>query len=282
MLEVASGKLPKLGLKFELGEQEMKNIDALIRQPNANMQLVINNVFSDTPRVISAVYEAIEDMFLRGLSTGVALRERNDGTGVRISYGYRSENKFGVTKLWTEEDATPISDIERLIDKARLEDGNTPRHLFADDFWLRSFYKNKEVREQYAFDQNFVGTNVPSLNFDKAASVLLSRFDVQLHRVSKSVKTEVGGVVKTHKPWQEGMGVFSCDDKLGDLVWTDVAEASRPVNGVVYQNADDYILCSKYSVNDPLREYTAAQAMVAPIISNVDSIYQLNTKEVQV
>lgn len=281
-IETASGKLPKLGLKFELGEQEMKNIDNLLRQQNVNLSLVTQNLFQDTPRVITAILERVEDMFLSGLSTGVALAPRNEGTGVRITYGYKTENKFGVPTKWDNADTcTPISDIERLINKATLEDGNTPIHLFADDTWLNNFYKSKQVREQYAFDMDFVGNNIPSLDFQKAASVVLRRWGLQLHRVGRTIKTEVNGVKKNHTPWQKGMAVFACDDNLGSLVWTDVAEATRPVGGVTYQTADEFILVSKYSKNDPLREYTASQAMVAPIIDNVDRIYQLDINTIQ-
>jgi hypothetical protein len=77
------------------------------------------------------------------------------------------------------------------------------------------------------------------------------------------------------------MVVFTCDDMLGSLVWTNTAEATRPVGAVQYQTVEDYILLSKYSKNDPLREFTSSQAMVIPIIDNVDRIYTLNSKEVQ-
>lgn len=282
-IETASGKLPKLGLKMELGEQEMKDIDALMRQPNANISLITQKVFDDVPRVMTAIYERIEDMFLSGLSTGVALAARNEGTGIRIDYGYRSANKFGVAKIWdgNADTDTPIDDIERVIDKASLEDGNTILHLFADDTWLRNFYKSKQVREQYAFDQDFVGSSIPTLDFDKAAAVILKRWGVRLHRVARNIKTEVNGLRKVHNPWAKGVAAFACDNQLGTLAWTDVAEVTRPVNGVQYQSAEDFMLVSKYSKNDPLREYTASQAMVAPIIDNVDRIYLLDTNTVQ-
>lgn len=282
-LESASGKLPKLGLKWKLDEQEMKNIDNLMRQPNANVNLIVQKVFNDIPRAITAIYERIEDMFLSGLSTGVALAPRNEGTGIRISYGYKTDHQFGVSVKWegAADTAKPIDDITRLINKATLEDGNIPTHIFADDTWLNNFYKSKQVREQYAFDMDFVGTNIPTLDFSKASSVLERRFGIKLHRVARSIKTEVDGVRKVHKPWATGVAAFACDDKVGSLVWTDVAEVTRPVNGVTYQTADEYILVSKYAANDPLVEYTASQAMVAPVIDNVDRIYLLDTNTIQ-
>ena len=88
-------------------------------------------------------------------------------------------------------------------------------------------------------------------------------------------------VYASHKPWKDGTAVFTCDEKLGSLVWTTLAENTRPVAGVVYQTADEFILLSKYAKNDPLQEFTSSQAMVVPVIDNVDRIYCLDSKTVQ-
>ena len=59
-----------------------------------------------------------------------------------------------------------------------------------------------------------------------------------------------------------------------------MAEEGTPVGGgVEYAKVDDYILISKYSKNDPLQEFTSSQALVLPVIENVDEIYVLDTQE---
>jgi hypothetical protein len=55
---------------------------------------------------------------------------------------------------------------------------------------------------------------------------------------------------------------------------------TRRVPGVTYQVANEFILVSEYSTNDPLREFTASQAMVVPVLNNVNQIYLLNSTEV--
>ena len=95
------------------------------------------------------------------------------------------------------------------------------------------------------------------------------------------MKTELNGVKQNHNPWKKGTITFVCDEELGSLVWTNVAEVNRRVDGVVYQVADEYILAKKYSKTDPLREFTASEAMVAPVLNNVDRIYTLDTQTVQ-
>lgn len=281
-VETASGDIPKLGMKLYLTEKQMKDIDAMIAQ-GLSINQIVNKIFSDLPRCIEGVYERIEDIFLSMLSTGVGLSTRNNGTGIRINVGYFDANKFGVVTEWANSEiATPIDDIQKAFDKA-LEDQNTITDVWMDDFALRNFYKSKQVREQYAFDNKVTvaGGTVPSLDFDKAGQVFQTKWGVTLHRVARKIKTELNGVKQSHSPWQEGMVVFTCNEVLGDLVWTNTAEMTRPVGGVEYQTSDEFILLSKYSKNDPLREFTSSQAMVIPIINNVDAIYTLDSKTVQ-
>ena len=280
-LEVVSGEIPKMGMKLYLTETQIKKIDSMIAQ-NVDINLIVDNIFQDTPRCIEGIYERIEDIFLSQLSTGVGLNSRNNGTGVRIDVGFRTENKFGVAKEWAgnADTATPMSDLQKVFDKA-MQDNNTITDMWVDDTWLQAFYANKQVREQYAFNMNFVGSNIPTLDFEQASMVVRRKFGVTLHRVARKVKTEINGVKNNHSPWATGVCAFTCDEKLGSLIWTTVAEATRPVAGTEYQVADNFILMSKYSTNDPFREITSSQAMVVPILNNVDRIYLLDSTQVQ-
>lgn len=282
-IETASGDIPKLGMKLYLTEKQMKDIDTMIAQ-GLPVNQILNKIFNDLPRCIEGVWERIEDMFLSELSTGVGLSTRNNGTGVRIDVGYLTANKFGVAVKWdSPETSTPLADMQKVFDKA-LEDQNTITDIWMDDIALRGLYRSKEVREQYAFNNQVVvpnGGNVPVLDFEKANQIMQTKWGVTLHRVARKIKTEINGNKNSHSPWQEGMVVFTCDESLGSLVWTNTAESTRPVGGVEYETADSFILLSKYSKNDPLREFTSSQAMVVPIINNVDRIYTLDSKTVQ-
>lgn len=278
-VETASGDIPKMGMKLYLTEKQMKDLDSMIAQ-NMPINTIIGVLFADLPRTITGIYERIEDLFLSELSTGVGLSVRNNGTGVRIDVGYKTANQFFAhTALWATdpENSVPVDDIQLIMDKA-LEDGNTITDVYADDFALRALYKSKQIKEQYAFIVGFVGQTVPNLNFAQVASVFTANWGITLHRVSRKVRTELNGTQQTHSPWAEGRLVFLCDPTVGSLVWTNCAEATRPVAGVIYETVDDYILASRYSKNDPLREITSSQAMVVPIVNNVDRIYTLDPK----
>lgn len=278
-IETASGDIPKIGMKVYLTEKQMKDIDAMIAL-NMPLQRVLTKILADAPRCIEAVYERIEDIFLSELSSGVGVSEKNNGTGIRIDMNYKAANQFHAATTWTGNPTTalPLDDIQAVFDKA-MEDNNVITDVYADDKWLKAFYSNSQVRAQYAFISGVsvaAGGAVPVLGFDQAAQVLKSKWDINLHRVARKIKTELNGTKNNHNPWAEGVAAFTCDAKLGKLVWTNVAEATRPVKDVDYQNADEFILVSKYSTNDPLREFTSSQAMAIPVLDNVDRIYTLN------
>lgn len=280
-LSTAEGDIPKMGMKLYLTEKQMKDIDAMIAQ-NQPVGRIVERIFSDIPRCIEGCYERIEDIFLSELSTGVGLSANNNGTGIRIDMGYYDANKFDAAAKWRLDAATPLDDIQSVVDKA-VSDGNTITDVWMDDVALQCLYKNAQVRGQFAFI-NGVGTTakgVPVLNLTQVGQIFLSQYGITLHRVARKVKTEINGSKNSHTPWQSGMVVFTCDAVLGSLVWTDVAEVTRPVKQVDYQTADEFILVSKYSTNDPLREFTSSQAMVVPVLNNVDRIYTLNSNPTQ-
>lgn len=279
-VSTAEGQIPKLGMKLYMSEKQLKDLDNMLAQ-NLPAPQVLQKMFADLPRCIEAVYERIEDMFLSELSTGVALATRSGGTGVRLDVGFLEKNKFGHgTVAWTDaENSTPLDDIQLVYDKA-LEDQNTITTAYLDDYTIKLLGKSKQVREQFAFNQGITTNgNVPVLSFEQVASVFLSKWQTQLVRVARTIKTELNGKKGTHNPWVKGHITFTCYDNLGELYWTNTAEATRPVAGVSYQTADQFILASRYSTNDPLREFTSSQAMVVPILNNVDAIYSLDSTQ---
>jgi hypothetical protein len=55
-----------------------------------------------------------------------------------------------------------------------------------------------------------------------------------------------------------------------------LAEETNPVADVTYEKSGSFILVSKYSDNDPLEEFTTAQALVLPVIDGGNSVYVLH------
>lgn len=281
-LRKAAGDIPKIGMELFLSEKQISDIDAMIASGRDRKQIV-EKILADTPRVITGIYERLEAMFLQGLSTGMILVDTdNEGIGVRLDFGFQTENKFGVKVLWsTPATAKPMDDFQRVYDKA-LADGNTISKVYMDSKTLNTLLSTDQMKQLYAFAAGFTGGNVPVPTLEQANKALNDKFSFTIERVDRAMKVQKDGVTKTIKPFKEGMVVFTDGDVLGSLVWTNTAEANHPVAGVNYATSEEYLLTSRYRVNRPtFREYTASQARVLPVIQDVDKIYHLDSTTVQ-
>lgn len=296
------GELPKFGVMRSLDEQEMldiKNMIALNRPENE----IVRRIFRDVTFCINAVDEGVEDVFLSELSTGVGMRKRNIGEAARFDMHYDDypENHRGVSAIWNTANiaagtAKPLDDIEALLNVAEAA-GNSVIRVLADDIALRAMYNSEQVRAMFGFQQNFVGgaANIPTLSYTQLADLFDKEWNIELTRVRRTTLTEVNAIRANHKAWADGRMVFVCDQTVGDLVYTTTAEESRYYsgqldvdvervfgdNGVAYQKANEYTLVSQFSEQEPLMEYTKSQAMVVPVLNNVNRIYSLDTLTVQ-
>ncbi|NQY43951.1 MAG: major capsid protein, partial [Legionellales bacterium] len=275
------GDIPKLGMKLALDERTMTDLDLMERSSASNAaKEIIKKLFGDTKKVIYGVYEQSEFLFLQALSTGLMIvkEENNVGTGIRVDFGHPAKNKFGASVKWSDTSAKPIDDIERIIDKAS-ESGDVIQHVLMDKTSFNSFKNNAQVKELYAAHIGITGSNIPTPSLKKVNEALLEDKEVQIQIINRSVNFEKNGVRTTVKAWEPNKVVFLTSLEVGTLSYGTLAEENHKAKHVEYQKADDYILVSKYHKNDPLREFTTSQALVVPVIDNVDSIYILDAEE---
>lgn len=278
----ANGDIPKQGMKMQLNENQLTELDTM-RAVGVEEDALVERIFEDTGKVIEGVYERNEKMFLQGLSTGVVLVEdiENTGTGVRLDYGYLAANKFGVDVLWSNPAAKPFDDIMRLVRTAKAK-GVVFRNVMTDSATIERIAATAQAKEYYAFMQNFTGTNVPALDLDQLQRVFNNRFGFGFQLVDRSVIYEKNGNQTSLTPWQAGNMVFLTTNQVGDLIYARLAEEAHPVANVTYAKPNAYTLVSKYRVNDPsLAEFTSSQARVFPVINGVAQIYLLESNVIE-
>jgi hypothetical protein len=282
----ADGDIPKLGMKLALNERTMTDLNILVNSPQTQESTILQKLFQDTAKAITGIYEILELMFLQALSSGVTLiaDTANVGLGIRVDFGYKAANKFGVSVVWSAgATGTPISDFNRVKDKADAN-GDTIQFVMMDDFAFNNMLKSTEFKQLYAGSLGIaVNTSsvLPTPTRDQATSFILGQYGWTLKFVNRTVKTERNGVKTNVKPWQEGSVVFLTTEEVGTLTWGTLAEMVHQNKAVTYEVADQFILVSKYHKVDPLKEYTSSQALALPVINNVDEIYLLDTKTVQ-
>lgn len=273
------GDIPKMGMKLYLNEKTMSDIGILQRTTGQENEIV-RKLFADTKKVTVGIYEMLEFMFLQALSSGVTsiTNEGKTGQEIRIDFGHPASNKFGAVKKWSDPDAKPIDDIERITAFARTK-GDTIPYIYMDRTTFNSFKKNTQVREMFAFSLGFTGTNVPIPSLQQVNDFLTSNYGITIIIIERSVVFEKNGVRTVKTPWAENAVVFLTTQQVGTLTYGRLAEEDHPVKQVDYQKVANYILLSKYHKNDPIREFTSSQALVLPVIDNMDSIYIMDAEE---
>lgn len=275
----ASGDIPKLGMKLQLSEKQMSDIDVL-KARNVETSVLVDKIFQDQVKATMGIHEKLEFIFLQGLSTGVGLveDENNVGTGIRVDYGYLNENKFGASVKWSDANAKPIDDIKRVVKEAKAK-GDMIKVLMMSDTTFDKLAENAQTRENYAFSQNFVGSNIPTPDFEQVNALMQRKFGLTIVIVDRSVTTERDGVRTVHTPWATDNVIFLTSPKVGKLAYGILAEETRKSPKVMYEKSGSFILLKKWSTEEPFAEFTSSQCLALPVINNVSSIYLLNCEE---
>lgn len=275
----ASGDIPKLGMKLQLSEKQMSDIDVL-KARNVETSILVDKIFQDQVKATMGIHEKLEFIFLQGLSSGIGLveDENNVGTGIRVDYGYLASNKFGASLPWSNANAKPIDDIKRVIKEARAK-GDNIKVLMMSNTTFDKLAENAQTRENFAFSQNFVGTNIPTPDLEQVNGLMQRKFGLTIVVVDRTVTTERDGVRTVHTPWATDNVIFLTSPKVGKLAYGILAEETRKSPKVMYEKSGSFILLKKWSTEEPFAEFTSSQCLALPVINNVSSIYLLNCEE---
>jgi hypothetical protein len=273
---VAEGEIPKVSNKYQLTEKQFEDIQTM-EQKGVAIKDIIRELFQDAVNAVLNIYRRNEMSFLGGLCNGVIAvdKEVSDGTEIRANFGYKQENEFKVIAANKVE----VEDIQAIVDKS-IADGNRITTLFLDNASLTKLKNSTSLRQSFANNAGVVlsnGGDYPVLNAQKVKEYFLSEWGITLITgVDKTFQLEDNGNTKSHKPWTDGIMIFSTSSVVGSLIHSYTVEHTHRLKQADYAEAD-YILVSKYGDLDPLVEFTKAEAKCLPVISNADGIYRLDS-----
>ena len=283
-IAVATGILPKLGIKMRKGEKLINDINVM-KASGESETLVAQKIFDDTAKVIKAMDVRKEIMFLQALSTGQMLvsEEDNNGTGVRADFGYREENTFkAVAAAWGSTGYAPLDDLAQLFDKA-LEDSNTIGHVWLSKKYfnlLRASDQGKLLAAAYSGQVITQKALLPTPSRSVMLEALRTEYRATFHVIDGAYKIESpDGTQKAVSPWAEANIVATPTDRVGRLVYGKIIEESFPIPVVAYAKSGSHVLVSKYSEADPREEITRTQMRCIPVIDEAENIYILTADE---
>lgn len=290
-IATSNGKLPKIGMEKKKGETDINTLNIMNAQYQASVaaenqaaatsqrQQIIQRFANDAVYCSVGIDEKNEANFLTALSDGVMAvpDDENTGTALRVTFGYEKfpGNHFGV------EVKGHISreDIERVLAKADA-DGVTLTTLAIALSTYREMKKERWARELVADSKDMAytdGTKLPIPNATQFDDAFATEFGgIQFLKIDRTVYFEKNGKRTPVKPYNADKLVFLSSTDVGSLVWGTLAEVTNPVAGVKYSQLDQYKLISEFSTTKPLIEHTTGEALVIPVIENVDMIYTID------
>jgi hypothetical protein len=280
-VSASNGKLPKVAIKRELKESELKNLQFVSLQSDG-WNRVVQKFAADANFCVVGIDEANEYAFLNGFSNGLVLiPDENNGNALRLNFGYLAENTF----YPSVQDKMYIPDLKRVIEKADL-DGNTITKIELSKTRFDELRQTREAKELVA---NYEGriytddTTLPTPSTSKFKEAFADDNNgIEIGIIDRSVIIEKNGVRKSVKPWNNDRVIFHCNDVVGSLVYTETAEQLNQSKLAQYSVIDTFKLVSVYHEIEPtFQEVTKCQAMVAPIIEDVDQIYVLDLASAQ-
>lgn len=282
----SNGKLPKIGMKKIMRETHINQVN-IMKAQGASFANIATKLTQDALACSVGIDEKNEMNFLTALSDGIILTPAEDENGnesndiaMRINFNFLEENTFTTKK----KGEVTLDDIRKVLDKAEA-DGNTISAIAIAKSTYNKLRATQGAKELVADAQGKVYDNDTKLPVPTAPtfdSAFEDEFGCSFLKIDRTVITEKNGKRTPVKPFNANKLTFLVDsNEVGALVWGTLAEKTNPVNGVVYSTIDQYKLIARYSKTDPLQEFTSGQALVLPVLENIDQIYSLSLEEAE-
>lgn len=278
-VQLANGKLPKMGMALAMKESELKAID-IMKIKGEKWANIANKLVQDPKACQFGIKEKNEFNFLYGLSHGYVVVPDLDkaALGHRFKFKYYARNLVGVADTSV---GYTLDDMQKVIDMAQ-DDGNTITKVWLSLRKYNALRKTNGAKQLVADYRGITVTNYSKLGVPTKSifnEAVKDQYGVEFVIVDRLVRNEKNGVVTTERPWDDNRIIYLTDDMAGSFVYGTVAEASHKVEGVSYSEVDGYMLISKFAETNPLREMTGVQAEALPVIENVDKLYITDVTE---
>lgn len=291
-ISTSNGKLPKVGIRKVMNETDINNINIMNAQLSAlsegsdayktKKRQIIKKLADDPSACAIGIDEQNEFTYLYGISNGIVLVQadpndtQNVGIGMRVDYGYKYSNIFRTAIA----DTCDGDDIQNVVDAANAA-GNTIAVAMISKYRLDKIRKTRWAKELAADYQEKVYDNdskLPVPSVKTFTDAFENEYGFNFIIVNRTVLCEKNGKDVPVKPFNQDRIVFLPNsDTDGSLVHGTLAEMTNPAENVNYSTLEEYKLISRLRLTEPsFAEVTKGQAMVLPVIEDVDGIYVLD------
>ncbi len=275
-IEAFTGKIPKVGMKKHMTEEEENDL-MILEASGADEATLAREITNDVEAVISGVWEANEDTFLRLLYNGEAVinDESRPGLGLRLTLNIKDDNQLYAATTWEGTTAAVADDIEEVITHAE-ELGDSLVAFACTKTMLDFMRRTEQGRAMYARANAIFYTDIDHIaapSRTRFADAMQAEYGLKWVDTTRTIRYEKNGEVTKVKPFGDDRITFLTTEQVGTLWYADTVESKKRSSIPSYATSDDYILVSQHRDIEPYLEVTRSQAMVLPMLDDISSIY---------
>ncbi|MDO6389003.1 major capsid protein [Pontibacter sp. BT731] len=279
-----SGEIPAISEKFKMSEQDYRDF-YMLQQLNVDDQAKKNQLmdllFNDTKKAGESAHKRLDYLCLEAVSTGqitITVDNNPDGfvNSVALDLGMPSANKKNAAVSWaTSATATPITDINNVVEAAFSEGRSFSKILMSRNAWLK-FSKAKEVIDSLTAYFSIAKGQLTVVTLDKVNNYLEDNLLPVIEIVNEVVGIEKDGVISAQRPFNDNNVSFIPAGPLGRIHHAYAIEDLQKVAGVSYASYNKALI-SKWQENDPFAEYTKVELNAFPGFEAIEGTYLLST-----
>ncbi|GHT02055.1 hypothetical protein AGMMS49525_04740 [Bacteroidia bacterium] len=257
-------------------------LDSRVLNDTQRAQQLVNLMWGGVTKVVNGVQSKLDIIFLGALSNeGVFTFDatNNPEGGVRgtIDYKMPTENKAIVTSPWTDANQATVDcleDLQAILDAA--QDKTVISKILLSQSKLSYILRNKKMK-MAIFGNDRASTPLLLSNLNEF--MRQNSFPV-FEVVRRQTRVQNNGDLTIVKPWNENNLVFVPAGKLGVIKNAYADNELRQEPGVTYSNYNR-IRISQWGKGETDNsngvEFTKAQSLSLPVITEINGIYSLNT-----
>lgn len=286
-LEKLTGEIPAIKESFKMTESDYRDYRVMQTMPvsdAARLEQTLDIIFNDVMKVATATDKRIDIMVLEAISTGkISLSTINNPDGIILTDDIdllmpNANRKQGAVSWATSATATPITDIEAVIEDATARGISFSKILMSRALWLK--FKNttqviNTMKDYYYGPKSGSGSSAVAVTTLENVNGFMDANQLPvIEIVDETIGIEKDGFIGTIKPFNQNAASFIPSGQLGVIKNALAIEQFVPVSGVSYANYNR-TLVSKWSENEPFGEWTKAELNAFPAVTAIDSMYIL-------
>lgn len=287
-LETLKQKVLTHQMSYSMPIEEYRKVlqilDSRMLTDDQKTQQLINLMWNNVSTVVKSVQSKLDIIFLGALSNkGVFTFNANNNPegGVRgiIDYKMPPENIASVTLYWTDtnkDNVDPFEDIQGIVDAA--QDKVTFDRILMSPARLSYLLKSRKMK-QVIFGTDKSGTPLLMSGLNE---FLRSNDLPVIETVRRITRIQDNGKLSEYKPWNDKNIVFVPAGKLGVIKNAYADNELRQEPGVTYSNYGR-IRISQWGKGETDNsngvEFTKAQSLSLPVITEINGIYSLTVEK---